>query len=77
MRGAAVAFCTIGGALVWLNESFLLPTLLHHSEWIITMPRRRNQEPERPTTPPGGWRYLDAEDPEAWPQLVAFDLECV
>ena len=40
------------------------------------MPRRRNQqEVEEPSTPPGGWRVLEHDDPDAWPLLVAFDLE--
>lgn len=40
------------------------------------MPRRRNQqEAEEPSTPPGGWRTLEHDDPDAWPLLVAFDLE--
>lgn len=38
------------------------------------MPRRREDKPE-PQTPPGGWRILDEDDPEAWPLACVFDLE--
>jgi hypothetical protein len=39
------------------------------------MPRRPAQN--EPQTPPGGWRTLTHEDPEAWPKAVVFDLEYV
>lgn len=43
------------------------------------MPSRRAREKQQqePQTPPGGWRVLEEDDPDAWPLACVFDLEWV
>lgn len=41
---------------------------------ILNMPRRTARPPD---SPPDGYRTFSPEDPDAWPLLVAFDLEWV
>jgi magnesium-dependent phosphatase 1 len=38
---------------------------------------RRNAQPAQTSPPPSSVRTLKEDDPDAWPLLVAFDLECV
>ncbi|WVR09302.1 magnesium-dependent phosphatase-1 [Kwoniella sp. DSM 27419] len=38
------------------------------------MPRRRAADPS-PSPPAEGWREVEHDDPDAWPLLVAFDLD--
>jgi hypothetical protein len=42
---------------------------------MFAMPRRR--VPKEYPAPAGDWRTLSPQHPDAWPQAIVFDLECV